>query len=374
MNQRADATVAIVGAGVAALAAALAVRHAGATPRVIGGPRGLSHLASGVWDQGGDASAPPALRPRWSDARKIAQRAVLGALGGYRAVPFRDEDRPLVATQEGTTRRVLSAERCVLDLAHAPRARTAVVGLAALPLPSATSLARALDEDAVRRGDLRRFFAVEAEHARRAHDLLLGPSELAHANEPAAARHRLVEVLRRAVGELPCDAILLPPILGASGESVVAHLERALGKPVGEVVAARSIQSERLTRKLEQALDAIDPARVRADATSLARSESSVVVEVGPHHVTAGAVVLCTGRELAGGLRGGHLALLPAEAPRGASVDARSRITSHGAVVSERVLGAGSLLEGLDPAEGIGLGAIAASGWIAGAEAARLAR
>jgi hypothetical protein len=42
--------------------------------------------------------------------------------------------------------------------------------------------------------------------------------------------------------------------------------------------------------------------------------------------------------------------------------------------VSDRVLGAGSLLEGLDPAEGIGLGAIAASGWIAGAEAARLAR
>jgi hypothetical protein len=43
-------------------------------------------------------------------------------------------------------------------------------------------------------------------------------------------------------------------------------------------------------------------------------------------------------------------------------------------VVSERVLAAGSLLEGLDPAEGVGLGAIAASGWIAGTEAALLAR
>jgi hypothetical protein len=90
---------------------------------------------------------------------------------------------------------------------------------------------------------------------------------------------------------------------------VVAHLERALGKPVGEVVAARSIQSERLTRKLEQALDAIDPARVRADATSLARSESSVVVEVGPPHVTAGAVVLWAAGGVSLALAGVGLAL-----------------------------------------------------------------
>lgn len=226
----------------------------------------------------------------------------------------------------------------------------------------------------MRRGDARRFFAVEGEHARRAHDVLLGPIELARTNEPAAARQRLAEVLRRAVAELPCDAILLPPILGAGGELVTIHLERALGRPVGEVLAARSAQSERLTTKLEQALSVLDPERLHADATSLDRSEQHVVVHAGRRHVEARAVVLCTGRELAGGLRGGHLSLLAAEAPRGAVVDARARITSHGAVISERVLGAGSLLEGLDPAAGVGLGAIAASGWIAGTEAAQLAR
>jgi glycerol-3-phosphate dehydrogenase subunit B len=366
--------VAIVGAGVAALATALAVRQAGGTPRLIGGPRGLSHLASGAWDRGSDASVPPALRARWSEARRLAQRAVLGALGGYRAVPFRDADRPLVATTAGTLRRVLSAERNVLDLGPLPRARTAVVSVAALPLFDARALARALDEDAVRRGDARRFFAVDAEHARRAHDVLLGAIELARTNEPAAARHRLAEVLRRAVAELPCDAILLPPILGAEAELVTMHLERALGKPVGEVLAARSAQSERLTSKLEHALGLLDPERVHGDATSLERTEPHVIVHAGRRHVAARAVVLCTGRELAGGLRGGHLSLLAAEAPRGAVVDSRSRVTSHGVVVSERVLAAGSLLEGLDPAEGVGLGAIAASGWIAGTEAALLAR
>lgn len=366
--------VAVVGAGVAALAAALAVRQAGGVPRIVGGPRGLSHLASGAWDQGGDDIAPTALRPRWIEARRLAQRAVLGALGGYRAIPFRDVDRPLVATAAGTLRRVLSAERNVLDLSPLPRARTAVVGLAALPLFDARALARALDEDAVRRGDARRFFAVEAEHARRAHDVLLGAIELARANEPAAARQRLAQVLKRAVAELPCDAILLPPILGAGGELVTTHLERALGKLVGEVLAARSVQSERVTTKLEHALGALDAQRLHGDATSLEVRDHHVVVHAGRRHVEARAVVLCTGRELAGGLRGGHLSLLAAEAPRGAVVDARARITSHGAVVSERVLGAGSLLEGLDPAAGVGLGAIAASGWIAGTEAAQLAR
>jgi glycerol-3-phosphate dehydrogenase subunit B len=366
--------VAIVGAGVAALAAALAVKQAGGVPRLIGGPRGLSHLASGAWDQGSDETVPAALRARWTEAKRLAQRAVLGALGGYRAIPFRDADRPLVATAAGTLRRVLSAERNVLDLAPLPHARTAVVGVSALPLFDARALARALDEDAVRRGDTRRFFAVEAEHARRAHDVLLGTIELARTNEPAAARQRLAVALRRAVAELPCDALLLPPILGAGGEVVTMHLERALGKPVGEVLAARSAQSERLTTKLEQALGVLDPQRLHGDATSLDRGEHHVVVHAGRHHVEARAVVLCTGRELAGGLRGGHLSLLAAEAPRGARVGGRARITSHGAVVSERVLGAGSLLEGLDPAAGVGLGAIAASGWIAGTEAAQLAR
>lgn len=145
MSAAAHGVVAIVGAGVAALAAALAAKQHGAVPRLVGGPRGLSHLASGAWDQGADDAAPAALRARWIESRRHAQRAVLGALGGYRAIPFRDADRPLVATAAGTLRRVLSAERNVLDLASLPRARTAVVGRRGAPslrCPRARSSAR----------------------------------------------------------------------------------------------------------------------------------------------------------------------------------------------------------------------------------------
>ncbi len=365
-------TVVIVGAGVAALAAALSARAAGAEVRIVGGPRGLSHLASGAWDQGPLTVAPASLRARFADARRSAQRAVLSALGGYRAIPFRAGDRPVVATIEGTLRQTLSIERNVLNLGASPRARVAVVGFGALPLFDARALARSLDEDAIRRDDARRFFAVEAEHSRRLHDVLLSSLELARTNEPPAARQRLAIALRRAVADLPCDAILLPPVLGTTGDAVTTHLERALGRPVGEVLAARSTQSERLTTKLEDALTAIDPARLRGDATSIERADDAVVVHVGPTRVRAHAVVLCTGRELAGGLRGGHTMLVPADATAGAEIDEKARITSRGAIVSERVFGAGSLLKGLDPARGVGLGAIAATGWIAGAEATRL--
>ncbi|MFO0709522.1 MAG: hypothetical protein U0353_06765 [Sandaracinus sp.] len=367
--------IAVVGAGVAGLAAALALRHAGATPRLFGGPRGLSHLAGGGWDQGALAKAPAVLRSRWSEARREAQRAVLGRLGGYRAIPFRAEDRPLVATNEGTLRRVLSAERNVLDLAPLRRARVAVVGLAALPMFDARALARSLDQDAVRRGDDRRFFAVEAEHARRAHDVLLNTLELARVNELSRARQRLAVALRRAVADLPCDALLLPPVLGVSGDAVTTHLERALSRPVGEVLMARSAQSERLTAKLEHALDGLDPSRVRSDVHAIELGSDHVLVRAGSHTSAVRGLVLCTGRDLAGGLVGGRTALLGAEAPTGARIDASSRLLGDGErVLDPRVFAAGSLLAELDPARGVGLGAIAASAWIAGSEAARLVR
>jgi hypothetical protein len=97
-------------------AAALAAREARAEVRIIGGPRGLSHLASGAWDRGHLADVQDTLWAPLRAALKDAERALLLALGGYRAVAFRADDRPLVATAEGALRRVLTAERNVLDL------------------------------------------------------------------------------------------------------------------------------------------------------------------------------------------------------------------------------------------------------------------
>jgi anaerobic glycerol-3-phosphate dehydrogenase len=368
-----EVDVVIVGAGVAALAAALAAREAGASVRLVGGPRGLSHLASGVWDRGDLTRVPAPLRAALASARRDAERAVLRALGGYRAIPFRAGDRPLVATAEGTLRRVLTAERNVLDLAPLADARVAVVGIPTLPHADPRALARSLDEDSVRRGDQRRFFAVELEHGRRAHDVLLGGPELARAHDVPRARDRLATAIARAIAELPCQAVLLPPILGSSGDGVTSHLERALGRPVGELVQGRSIQSERVVQRLEVALDALDPARLRADAESLSISDLHVELRAARTRVHARAAVLCTGRELAGGLAGGRATLLDLEAPDGLAVDAGGRVLVRGAPAA-RVFAGGTVTRGLDPARGVGLGLVAASGWLAGRGAALRAR
>lgn len=367
-----EVDVAVVGAGAAGLAAALAAQKHGARVRVVGGPRGLSHLASGAWDHGDLKTIPGALRPALAAVRRDAERAVLHALGGYRAIPFRASDRPLVATAEGTLRHVLTADRNVLDLARLPRARVAVVGLPALPLWNARALARSLDEQAVLRGDARRFFAVEIEHARRAHDVLLGGAELARLHDMPRARERLAVVLARAVGELPCDAVLLPPVLGSRDELVVSHLERALGRPAGEVVAGRSIQSERLTARLEAALTHLDPERVREDALQLSLEDDRVILQTTHTRIVARSVALCTGRGLPGVTQASML--LGVATTHGVAVDAEGRVRMGDGSFSPRVHAGGTLVAGLDPARGVALGLVAASGWCAGASAARTAR
>lgn len=370
--RRDEVDVVVVGAGVAGLAAALAARGGGARVRVVGGPRGLSHLASGAWDHGDLTSLPTPLRRPLGDVRREAERAVLLALGGYRAVPFRADDRPLVATAEGTLRRVLTAERSVLDLTPVPGARVAVAGLASMPLWDARALARSLGEDAVRRGDARRFFAVDLEHARRAHDVLLGSAELARVHDAARARERLAVAILRAVAELPCEAVLLPPVLGSQGEAVVSHLERALGRAVGEVVAGRSIQSERLAQRLEAALDRLDGERVSEDAERLVVEAERVVVHTPRARIVARAVAVCTGRGLPGSV--GPDVLLDVPVEQGVVVDVAGRVRLRDGTFATRVYAGGTLVAGLDPARGVGLGLVAASGWRAGASAARTAR
>jgi len=198
--------------------------------------------------------------------------------------------------------------------------------------------------------------------------------ELARINESPRARARLTLALQRALAELPCDAVLLPPILGGTGDAVTAHLERAIGRPVGEVVTHRSVQSERLTAKLEQALGEVDSDRVHSNVSSLAIDDTRITLQAGRTTVHARAVVLACGRELAGGLAEGRVQLVDALAPRGAETDARSRLTSESRVLSPRLFAAGSMLAGLDPSYGVGLSAVGASGWLAGLEAARAAR
>lgn len=89
----------MVGAGVAALSAALAARTFGAEVRIVGMPRGLSHRASGAWMWGNPAGLEVPFVHALHGLHREAQQAVLHALGGMLPLARDASSQPLVATQ-----------------------------------------------------------------------------------------------------------------------------------------------------------------------------------------------------------------------------------------------------------------------------------
>ncbi len=344
--------VLVVGGGVAALAAALGARAFGAEVRVLGRLRGLSHRASGAWDAGDPQTLPSMLAGSLTGLHREAQHAVLHALGGMRPLAMDVRTQPLIATAEGRLRRVASSDDRVLDLAGKKRVAIAQVEGCGF---DARALARSLHEH---ERDGLRFFVIDVEYGRRMQDALTNASTaLARSLDEGASLARLEQALRRALGGLDADAILMPPMLGLHRNA--AHLlEQALHMPVGEVVASHSIQSERLTLKLEEAIRSIDPRWLDASLTRFREVRRGVVVELQDDRdsLITPQLILATGRD--------------ARHPQGVLVDADARAV-EGAPRSERVRYCGAVLRHLDPQQGVPLGLIAASGWWAGMRAAR---
>ena len=427
--------VAVVGGGIAGLAAALAARRQGASVWLVDGPAGATALAGGAWDLASRRRdrAPTVAAPRSIDralddvarerplhpwarlpraaalgAIRASHDAVLRALSGYRALG-EVADAELVATDLGLWRRTALAQENVLDLGRLPRARVAVAWMRGVRSFDGPFVAASLNEEAVRAGDGRRFAAVEVEMLRRGADVLLLPHEAAALFDHPDARHRAVEGLHRALGGQGFDAVLVPPVLGVEDGGAWAAAEAAVGLPVGEVVEALAgPQSLRLARRIRAALQAEGIVRraMRVGRVALDAEGPHAELE-GGETLHPGALVLATGKHVGGGitLQAGQaresLSELPVYAEGaplgpgsrdpaelfgveasetgagftlGVGWDAELRpLDVHGRPVSRDLFACGALLEGVAVDDGTGLGAACATGWLAGTAAARRA-
>lgn len=420
--------VVVIGGGVAGLAAALGATEEGAHVTVLDARPGASSLAGGAWDFGlpavpareafastkslavlfaamvGARSTHP-LAPHAGELGTLAKtshEAVLAALGIYAPLEL-DERPPLIATDLGVVRPVATAQRGVLDLAALPKGRIAVATFPAARAHDGAFIAASLGELAVGAGDSRRFCAVEVEILRRGRDVWLHPHEAGALFDDDRARDRLVRALGRALGGSSFDAVLLPPLLGEHDDTAWSRVHTALAMPVGEWASSLAgPQSARLVRALARAFARSKASYERSPV--LRTSGTSVETERTKHR--AGAIVLATGRHLAGGLvfrrdaaveplfglpgyvDGKPLASSdtsalfgdsPFESEGGFRVgvgvdDAMRPLDESGRAKSTKLFAAGSILAGVSIAgEGGGLGVATITGWLAGRNAARAA-
>jgi glycerol-3-phosphate dehydrogenase subunit B len=422
--------VVVVGAGIAGLAAALAAKAEGARVTVLDGHPGASTLAGGVWDLA--ASRTPAddaffdvrssahalvdvvrarpthpLAPLGEALRTVAfeaHRAVLDALAIYAPLEL-DRPRALVVTDAGLVRRTATAQRGVLDLSELPTGRVAVATFPAARAHDGAFVAASLSELVVRAGDARRFCAVEVEMLRRGRDVWLHPHEAGALFDDDRARDRLVRALARALGGMSFDAVLIPPLLGEHDDTAWARVRAALALPIGEWASSLAgPQSARLVRALTRAFARSGAHYERSRVRAARASERELAVETERTTHKAGALVLATGRHLAGGLSfaegvpreplfdlpafvdGAPVAASPDpralfgddpfdDAPgfrAGVGVDAEMRVLERVGVARPGLFAAGSVLAGVPVVgEGGGLGVAAITGWIAGRNAAR---
>ncbi len=262
--------VAVLGAGLAGVAAACAARRAGARVVVFTDAPGASTMASGALSGELDEDA----------------RAFFEVLGGAR---FGDGPA-VVATQAGALRTARGVDESLLDLT---KLVGQTVGVAVTPRLGWDGRAiTATLEDQPRARELAiSFVPVEVELLR----------ELDEARYPAVDFARLVEDgerlawtaarIREALLRSGATALLTGPWLGATAP-IARQLSEAAGAPVGEVT---SLPGEAAGRRLASAL-----ARALGDAPRRG------AVTVGPDLTVAGerfdAVVLATGGVVGGGI------------------------------------------------------------------------
>lgn len=238
---------------------------------------------------------------------------------------------------------------------------------------------------------------------RRGRDVWLHPHEAGALFDDDRARDRLVRALDRALGGSSFDGVLLPPLLGEHDDTAWSRVRSALAMPIGEWASSLTgPQSARLVRAL-----------ARGFARSQASYERSPVLRASGRTLETdrtthrpGAVVLATGRHLAGGLvfrrdeaieplfgLPGYVDGRPlpssdtsalfeadtaAEAPGfrvGVGVDEDMRpLDASGRAKLPTLFAAGSVLAEVPIAgAGGGLGIATLTGWLAGRNAARAA-
>jgi hypothetical protein len=198
-----------------------------------------------------------------------------------------------VVTSAGLVRDALARDVSVLDVSGATRSpcvlpRVAVGTWDADAVASCISGARAVDATLLRSTD----------------EMRLPLADLAVLHDDPTRRDWFVSRLKEALAAIDrVGCVLLPPMLGID-PATHAHVERALGVPVGESLSdPGGPRALRFLRWRDHALAALDVEVVDGHATHVDRSKLTLVLEDGGERVLDhDRVVLALGGVAAGGI------------------------------------------------------------------------
>jgi glycerol-3-phosphate dehydrogenase subunit B len=311
--------VAVIGAGVAGVAAAWSARRAGHAVTVIDAGAGASALGSGAvddvpWEDLERAarilSAPP---PRVATPLSPAEAAFVEDLGLWH-IP--SNERPWIATAAGRLRPVRGLDHALLNLGGLEDA------LVLLPRVDragwdADAIASGLAHSAFARAQRIRFRVVDTAVLRFDDEHRAPDADLAARHDDPGRIAWLAGRLREGLAtpeQHGARAVLLGPWLGASA-SRAAALSTAVGVPCGEaLVGAGSPAGLRFEAARARLLEGLEVRRVRDRALRVMHGDGEntatrfVVTLAERGSVSCDAVVLAIG-----GLAGGGLVYAPAE-------------------------------------------------------------
>ncbi|HEY3668726.1 MAG TPA: hypothetical protein VGL19_22165 [Polyangiaceae bacterium] len=281
--------VAVVGGGIAGVAAAYELGRQGARATVYFDHSGSSGLYSGaldfeLWDQ---VSALEPIEPELA--------AFSAALGAWAMGP----DARRIATLEGNVRPTRAADRSLLDLERCAGKRVAVVDLERDDW-DAPLLARSFAASSWARQTHTHFYEARVRALQKGFERRISGFDFAELHDTPERAQALLAALQ--VSGVTPDAWLFGPWLGI-GRAVVDELSQALGVPVGETTSGLGGAAG---ARFERARDRLLERDATVHATRVTRLE-----RVGARYrLTAldaepaefGAVVLATGGVAAGGV------------------------------------------------------------------------
>lgn len=336
--------VAVIGAGVAGLAATWAAAQRGAKLRLFDGGLGASCLGGGAvddrpWDEVSRSvevlGAPPLAKPLPESVRIFATD-----LGLWR-LPHPGEPLARLATASGRIRVARGHDRSLLDLSRLRRGARIVMPVVPRVEWDAPSLARAFGADAYAVSRGLRFSALDAKLLKQRGEDRIAVADLASRHDDPDRRGWLVERLRELLDRAgQVDALLLGPWLGAL-EPIAPALEAELGVLVGEILGGVGGAAGLRFEAARAALLATCGVRIEPRQATRLRAgdvgDELVVTLDDDEDVVADAVVIACGGLAAGGIvydppeqRAGMDMPEAGAAPWHLSMDAPLQMQGHG--------------------------------------------
>jgi glycerol-3-phosphate dehydrogenase subunit B len=307
LDEMAQRSVVVIGAGMAGTAAAFAAARAGASVVVVHDRVGASALYSGAldrepWD---DARPGESAAPRADVRREAELGTFITALGVHRLDGAAPSGGAWIATASGVVRKAAGADSALLDLAPLAGKRIWVADVERddwdAPLIARTLAA---SDWAARTGTA--FVPAFVRLVRTGHERRIAPYDFAALHDEPVRRAALADALGAALRD--GDAWLLGPWLGA--DPATAPAVRALVRfPLGETTSPMSGAAGARFEAARDRLFAVEGAAVRRGRVTRvsargARWAVELVADADPRptELEASAVVLATGGVAAGGI------------------------------------------------------------------------